>query len=247
MLQKKNSLGLCIAFTLLFSNCISAQKRIKGEGNISTQTREVSAFSKISLEACGNVKLIQGTTQKIEIEGYANIIDLIETVVESNTLKVRQKKLPHIRNYDYEANNLTITITNATFDAINLSGSFNVEAPEKITVAKTDIQVSGSGNISFDDFHATDAKIVVNGSGNIKCKGNSDNLDVLISGSGNIDLFDFPAKTAAAKISGSGYINCLATDNYDLKLTGSGNIKYKKTDATVNSKSTGSGNIEMVN
>ena len=106
-------------------------------------------------------------------------------MVESNTLKVRQKKLPHIRNYDYEANNLTIIITNATFDAINLSGSFNVEAPEKITVAKTDIHISGSGNISFD--------------------------------------------------------------NYDLKLTGSGTIKYKKTNATVDSKSTGSGNIEMVN
>ncbi len=246
MFTKNFSVALSLVATLLFSNCASAQKHVKGEGSVTIQKKSVSAFSKVSLEASGNVKLIQGAEASVTIETYPNIAELFEIVVESNTLKIRQKKRG-MEYYDIDADKLDFVITNPTYDGINLSGSLNISAPEKITVATTDIRVSGSGNIDLKDFHATDAKIIVSGSGNISCVGNADNLDVVVSGSGNIDLFSFPAKTATAKISGSGFINCLATEKYDLKLTGSGFIKYKKTNATVNSKSTGSGNIEMVN
>ena len=247
MFQKKLFLlNLVIAF-LCFANGAFAQKRIKGEGTVVKQNREVGAFTKISLEANGNAKLVQGATQKIEIEGYANIIDVLEIVVESNTLKIRQKKLPGMRYYDYDANNLKITITNPTFELIDLSGSFNVEAPNKITTTNTEIRVSGSGNINLESFSAVSAKVNVTGSGNIDIKGNTDNLDILISGSGDINLFNFVARTTNARISGSGSINCNATEKYDLKISGSGFIKYKKTNATVNSKSSGSGNIESVN
>ena len=234
MFKKSLVLSFLFVMSLFYTNCIFAQRHIKGEGNLITQKREVGAFSKISLEAFGNVTFIQGTTPGITVETYQNVADLIETVVEGNTLRVRQKKDSFNHYYDFDNVKLNVVITNPTCDEINLSGSLN-------------FATNGSGNMNFDGINCTKTTIYLSGSGEISSKGSSDVVDIVLSGSGNVVFNDLQTRSTKIKISGSGNVECNATESYDFKISGSGSIGYKKSTASVNSKVSGSGNIESKN
>ncbi len=247
MFKKSLVLSFLFVMSLFYTNCIFAQRHIKGEGNLITQKREVGAFSKISLEAFGNVTFIQGTTPGITVETYQNVADLIETVVEGNTLRVRQKKDSFNHYYDFDNVKLNVVITNPTCDEINLSGSLNFATNGKITSPDLKINLSGSGNMNFDGINCTKTTIYLSGSGEISSKGSSDVVDIVLSGSGNVVFNDLQTRSTKIKISGSGNVECNATESYDFKISGSGSIGYKKSTASVNSKVSGSGNIESKN
>ena len=58
---------------------------------------------------------------------------------------------------------------------------------------------------------------------------------------------NFVSRSVKAQVAGSGNLSCNATESYDLRVSGSGDINYKKTNATINSRSSGSGSINSKN
>ena len=216
---------------------------IHGEGNTTKQTRDVGAFTKLSLGSSADVEIVQGPTRSVVVETYPNIMEYIETVVEDGTLKIRQKDNTSL-NFS-ENNGLKIYITNPTYEEIHVRGSGNIVANSKINSPEINISVTGSGDAKFSDLVTTKSKINITGSGNITIdNGNADNLDISVVGSGDAHLINFPTKIVSAHVAGSGNLSCNATEKYDLHVTGSGDIRYKKTNAIVNSHSSGSGTIE---
>ncbi len=222
-------------------------KSISGNGKIIKQTRDVGAFTKISLENSADVEIVQGTTPSVVVETDENLIDKIETVVENGKLRIRQKE-NNGNGFSFTWSNdskLKVYVTNPTFTEIEVKGSGNVEAKNKITSTDLSVTVTGSGNAEFSDLEAPKANMEVTGSGNIKVeKGNTDNLELSVVGSGDADLINLAAKSVNASVTGSGNLKCNASEKYDLRVSGSGDIKYKKTSASMSSKTSGSGNIE---
>ena len=217
---------------------------IHGEGTITKQTRDVGVFTKLSLESSADVEIVQGTTSSVVVETYPNLMEHIETVVEDGTLRIRQKNNTSL---SFSGNNgIKIYITNPSYNEIHVRGSGNIVANSKITSPDLNISVAGSGDAKFSDLATTKSEVNITGSGNITIdNGNADNLDISVVGSGDAHLINFPTKTVNAKVTGSGNLSCNATEKYDLRVSGSGEIRYKKTNASVNSHSSGSGSIEV--
>lgn len=226
---------------LITFNSYSQWQTIKGNGNIKKETREVSGFTGVSLSGNMNVQLAYGTSNSITVEGDENLLPYIKTKVEDGNLVVKSKDKVGLKS----RNKLMVYVSLTKLTGLRVSGSGNISGTGDFNNdGKTNISVSGSGNINVGMNSFNETKIAVSGSGNVTLKGKStNNIDATISGSGNIDCSDVTSNDVLAHVSGSGNIKVFANKSIDARVSGSGNIYYKGAAANINLKSSGSGKI----
>ena len=214
---------------------------IKGNGQVKTETRQVTTFSSLASLGSMNVEISYGSSNSITIEADENLLPYIETTVEGGKLTIKPKKNVNLRS----SVKMIVHVSMTKISSLQLSGSGNMNGEGSFTNDdKTDVSVSGSGNLNlnFDSFK--DLDIAVSGSGNITLKGNAtDNLSAHISGSGNIDCSGIRSNDVDAKISGSGNVKVYAQNSIDAKISGSGNVFYKGDAQKISSKVAGSGKV----
>jgi hypothetical protein len=191
------SLLLTIVGSLIaFSSC---DKTIHGSGNYTDETRIVSTFTAIQTEGDFDVIISQDSIQTLSIHAEDNVLPEIETVVEGGKLIIRYK------DYDtnVDDNGVTITITAAQINDLNIQGSGDINATNAFNPSDAKVNISGSGNIDYS-VNCQSITTNISGSGNIILKGSSATAEHSISGSGDIHAFDLPCTSAEVTISGSG-------------------------------------------
>ena len=236
--MKKTLLAL---FTFI-SICSFAQwETIKGSGNVKKETREVSGFTGIALSGSMNVELAYGDSKTITVEGDDNILPYIETKVEDGVLQIRSKNKTGFKTRA----KLMVYVSMTKVAELRVSGSGNITGSGNFSNdGKTNVSLSGSGNINVELNSFNETKIAISGSGNVTLKGKStNNIDATISGSGNIDCSDIECNDVFAHVSGSGNIRVYANKSIDARVSGSGNIYYKGSATSLSLKSSGSGKI----
>ncbi len=222
--------------------CSFAQwETITGNGNIKKETREVAGINGVSLSGNMNVRLSYGSSNTITVEGDENLLPYIETKVEDGILHVKTKNKTGLKT----KNKLMVYVSLTKVTELRVSGSGNITGSGDFSNdGKTNISVSGSGNINVGMNSFNETRIAISGSGNVTLKGKStNNIDATISGSGNIDCSDVASNDVFAHVSGSGNIKVYANKSIDAKVSGSGNIYYKGSATNLNIKSSGSGKI----
>ena len=234
---------LLIAFFALVSLNTFAQKwkTIKGDGNVKTETRDVTEFSSLASAGSMDVNITYGSTNKLEIQADENLLPYIETTVTDGKLSIKASKNVNLKSKSKMIVNVSMTKVNS----LQLSGSGNINGSGAfINDDKTNISISGSGNIKLEFDTFKDLELAISGSGNMELKGNGTNdITAHVSGSGNIDCSNINSNTTDAKISGSGNIKVYAKNSIDAQISGSGNVLYKGDAPSINSKVSGSGKV----
>src|SRR6059058_479635 len=98
--MKKIFLMALFASTLLASCHFLGGKRVRGNGNIKTEERSVSPFSKVEVHGNIDVYVIQGdakSAQNLRIEGDENLIPYVEISQEGDELIVRNRSGYNLR------------------------------------------------------------------------------------------------------------------------------------------------------
>lgn len=212
---------------------------VKGNGQLKTETRQVSNFTSLSTQGPMDVEINYGNSNNITVKADENLLPYIETTVENGNLTIKTKKNTNLKF----KSKILVTVSMTKINSLKLSGSGDIKGNGAFTGDNTNIALSGSGSftLNFDTFK--DLSIAVSGSGNIHLKGNETNtISAHISGSGNIDCSNIKSNDVDAKVSGSGNIKVYAMNSIDAKISGSGNIFYKG-DAKIESKTSGSGRV----
>ncbi|MEP6584547.1 MAG: head GIN domain-containing protein [Ginsengibacter sp.] len=214
---------------------------IKGNGQAKKETRETGNFTSLASQGSMDVTIAYGNSNSIVVEADENLLPYIETSVENGKLTIKSKKGVNLKTNS----KMVVNVSMIKINSLQQSGSGNINGSGAFTSdEKTDIGVSGSGNLklSFDSFKDLDLSVA--GSGNVDLKsGNTNTLNAKISGSGNIDCSTVSSKDVDAKISGSGNIKVYASNSIDAKISGSGNVFYKGSAQNINSKVVGSGKV----
>ena len=228
-----------IIFTLLSLFLLASCSFV---GAQTTADRDVATFTKIGLSISADVYLTQGDKQSIRIEAKENVIKLIETEVNNETLKIKFNK-----NRVSNTGTIKIYITVANIDGIAVSGSGDVYGKGLINTTDMGLAVSGSGAVHFENLHATSVTSRISGSGDVSIDIGSTTgaFKVRVSGSGGVSAADFEANTADVVISGSGSVKINAKSKINGVVSGSGDIYYKG-DAQVDMKVSGSGSIKKI-
>ncbi len=208
-----------------------------------SQKRDVSAFSQISLRISANVHLQQGSTQSIEVKGKEDALQKLVTEVNDRKLVI---KFPSETFFNrWNPGPIDIYVTVPQIDGLAVSGSGSIASDGKIDSRILDLTISGSGDIKLGDLTAEKVSSAISGSGNIHLSGsgNAAEMKIFISGSGNVRAIGFPVDNVDAKISGSGNCWVNSTKKLDVRLAGSGNVVYRG-NPTIDSSIAGSGKVK---
>ena len=232
-----------VSILFLLSACdFIGGKRVEGSGNVTSQERSVSGFSAVQSSGFFDVYLSSGATQSLRIEADDNLHSYIETTVNGSELEIDTKEGYRLAT----DKDIKIFITSPTFSKVRLSGSGNIISQNQITSNdKIDLSVSGSGNIKVD-VHAPSVESHMSGSGDINLSGEAKKFEGSLSGSGNIRAMDLKTEETSIRISGSGNADVFASAKLDVRVTGSGDVRYKGGVQQVTSNITGSGSVKKM-
>lgn len=235
-------IGILFAFST--TSC-SQGPIIKGSKNYITKEVKVSNFNAIKLMGSADITYQQSSKTEVKIYGSDNIIPLLETFVDGNTLIIKFKKNTHIMN----VGKLDIKVSSPDLNQLSINGSGDVKFANGIqTQGNIELGINGSGDIQGKSFKCRNMSISINGSGDIslhqinsaKCSaqisgsgditlsGKTIDAEYHISGSGDISASGLEAINVTATTSGSGDISCFANGGkLSGRVSGSGDVSYK--------------------
>nr|MBC7612025.1 DUF2807 domain-containing protein [Pseudopedobacter sp.] len=207
-----------------------------------SETRDVKNFHAISSSGSYTVNVMMGEEESLSIQGDAEDINKIETVVENGVLRIRTKR--NRSSWNSVGKKVTINITAKRLDGLMLSGSGILNLDGVMNSASADIQLSGSGEINAD-VDTQNTAVALSGSGNVNLSGKTGSVNIVVSGSGDVKAKKLATETGNIKVAGSGNVYISAQKDLNASVFGSGSIKYIG-DPNVSINKVGSGNVSKI-
>jgi len=215
----KNYLLLIVALaSIFFSGC--SQVKVKGEGPVTQQTRQVEPFTKLSIYGNIKVEYTSGSETYVSVEAQQNLLDLITTTSVKGSLDLKTKGNLTTKE------DIKVFITAPSLVEIDLSGNTQFIATNNLQVEK--LQLSANGNTKVDlELNASEMTLEASGKSKVNLKGFSDEFRADVSG--DSDLNAMQLATIKARVDGSGNSNIRLHVKKELKaeVSGSSKITYK--------------------
>jgi Putative auto-transporter adhesin, head GIN domain len=189
---------------------------LRGSGTGASETRDVPAFSGVTLAGAADVTVEVGSEQSVVAHADDNLLPLLTTEVENGMLVISQTEpvdavtLPRVE------------ITTTTLDTLRLSGA-------------GDLTVEAADHERLD--------VSLTGAGTLRASGSVERLDLMLTGAGDVELESLVAADVSAMLSGAGNIVVHATRSLDAHVSGVGTIAYAGDPAEVKRAVTGPGAI----
>lgn len=237
-LQKNLILVVIVAFFTTIAGCINGLNFEKGNGKITKQQRTISSFSSIEISGAYEVYLTQDTAPSLSVEADENLLSLIITKVENNTLIIENKE--NIRG----SKPIKVFVNTSEIKNIDISGSVDLKSTDNFKTNELNIDISGLGNIDLK-VELQKLSIDCSGSGNINLSGTADNINAELSGAANIYAYNLTAKTFTLSSSGAGKANLNVTDKLDIETSGASTVNYKG-NPNINQRTSGASSIHKV-
>lgn len=236
--MKKLFFMLAAAAALLTS---SSCKKVVGEGDLQTETRNIIDFSGVSASIGGKIYYKIDPVYKVEIIAQRNILDVIQATKSNGHLLLKVKDGVRIKSNE----EITVNITAPTADYFRLSGTGDLAVIGNLTSANLDMSISGTGNITVQSVAITDKiDADISGSGDINMQsGVAKNEDLRISGNGKLIMDGVVAEKATTHISGSGDMQVNLSQSLDATISGSGSVYYRG-HPVISTKVSGSGSVK---
>ncbi|MFT3824845.1 MAG: head GIN domain-containing protein [Chitinophagaceae bacterium] len=238
----KKVLLFLLSAVVLFSSCrFVTGKKIRGNGNVQTVSRNETGFTGVHSSGSFDIYVSTGSANSVKIEAEENILPYIETYVENGILKIDTKDGVWLDT----KRDVKIYITAPEYNEISSSGSGDIIGQNLLTSKnKLELKVSGSADIKAEvDAPAIEASS--SGSGDMELKGQTKTFKGDVTGSGNIHAMDLKTEETTIKIVGSGDAEVYASVKLEVHVSGSGDITYKG-NAQVNSHIAGSGSVKKL-
>ena len=213
-------------------------KKMKGNGDITTETRSTGSYDGLKAAGPMDFKLVQGTEGEISIKGDSNLMEYIIIEVKGDKLIVKVKDGYNLK----PSQNIEITVPYKSISSVSLAGSGDIENSGIIKADKFKVALAGYGDIKLNAASQS-LESSIAGSGDIKLIGSTKNLTTKIAGSGDFDGSHLKSTNVTAKITGSGSANVVSNGELKVRITGSGDVKYSGKPTNKDTKITGSGSV----
>lgn len=203
----------------------------------------VSDFDVVKLNVPGHVLWSDDDKAGCELDCSQETKDNIEIVQEGKSLVIRWKE----KNFSWgdKSGRLLIRLQSSSLSIVSINGSGEFVMKNVNDSEKFQFNINGSGDMKAM-VSAKDCEGSINGSGDAEVAGKSDNFQCSINGSGDVKAFGLKANSVKVQISGSGDAEVTAVENLEVKIAGSGDVRYKGDPKKVSNKVAGSGSIQKV-
>jgi hypothetical protein len=182
-----------------------------------TQKRDITAFTKIDASGAAPIAYENSTTPSLTIEGDAEEIKQIETVVKNGTLFIKTKgNFHHPFKIKLSGNNL---------NAINLSGASSFVTASPIKADAFTIRASGASSIKMP-LTAKSVHTDIDGASSIQLSGSTQELVADVSGASTLKAGDLKSAVASVTASGASSAKIYASEKLSTNTSGASSVKY---------------------
>jgi len=222
---------------LLTLTYTSVKAQTKGNGDVTTQDRQVPAFDAIKVGCAINLIISQGEQQSVKVQTDENLQDRIITKVENGTLNLNCDKVNNATKMD-------VIVTVVKLSKIDASGASKVTGETTLKSDVFGLYTSGAAkanlNIETGIFNnetsgaasntitlvTKTANTEVSGAGFLALKGSAEMHKTEVSGAGSLKALEFITDNTDANVSGAGNAKIMARKQLKADLSGAGNITY---------------------
>ena len=236
----KRSFALLAVFLMVLTTA-SAQwgsKKIRGNGDVVTKSRNVGEYDGVQLVGSMNVILVSGNEGQLEVKAESNLQEHILTEVKNGKLKISPEEGYNLSPKE----EILITVPVKSINEVSVTGSGDIWTKDKLKSPNMKVHVTGSGDLKLE-LEVDDLEGMVTGSGDIELKGSSRNFECTVTGSGDFEAFNLQAENVVARVSGSGDIMVYAGNSLKASVSGSGDIVYKGNPEKQDFRTNGSGSV----
>jgi len=230
----KLSLAGLILFTLSYTSVIAQSK---GNGNVTTQERQVSDFDAIKVGCAIRLYISQGDKQSVKVETDENLQSRITTKVTNGTLNL---SCDNVNN----ATKMDVYVTAVKLTKLDASGASKVIGDNPIKSDVFGLYISGAAKVNMNletgifnnetsgaanstiTLTAQTATTEVSGAANFALKGTAEKHKTEVSGAGNLKAMEFVTDYTDAEVSGAGNASVMARKQLKADLSGAGNLTY---------------------
>ncbi|GAA4832752.1 head GIN domain-containing protein [Algivirga pacifica] len=208
-------------FTLVvLASC--SRERISPTGSVITESRDVDAFSAISIHNGFRVKITMDSTESVAVEAHENVQRYVNVKQVGNFLEIEKDRWVSFSS-DVE---VTVLISAKTLERISGSAGTMMEVEGTLSAEDLKLVLSAEGNfkgtIEVETFEAD-----LSGGSTLELTGNTGHCDLEISGGGAAEGFDFVTDTFEADLSGGSTVKMSINGAMDVSASGGSRVTYK--------------------
>jgi len=222
--MKKRTVSIVVALMLVvltsggLVGCIG--ENITGSGDLTTETHDLSDFTRIEAQSGFQLEVTMSSTFSIEITADDNVHEYIEVEKSGDTLSIRLRGTRF-----YHSVTLRAKITMPTLYKIQLSGGSQASITGFSSSHDFEVELSGGSQLS-GDITAGDADFELSGGSQVNLEGVGDDLSIDASGGSQLDLEDFPIDDASISLSGGSRATINISGTLDADLSGGSRVLY---------------------
>ena len=190
---------------------------------LTSETRNVDSFQRISLHATGHLDIRPGDQQSLTIEAHPDVLTEISTEVRNGELVIRRRKYG-LRSLFTPAGPINYYVTVTDLHAIHVSGAASVIAA-RLATEEMDLGISGAATLNIE-LVGQRLRATISGAGIAHLAGQVSDQNLSISGSGAIEAAELASETCRIGISGAGRATVNVSERLDATISGSGTVKY---------------------
>jgi len=176
-----------------------AKSTIEGSGNLETRELDLAEFTSINVGGDFDLEITLGDAQQVTMSIDDNLWDNLEAEVHGGTLEIGWDK-----SCSPEGDSKVVIVVRK-LDSLNIHGA-------------ADVEISG--------YHGKSFEFEVSGAAELEMEGTVDDLDIQVSGAGEIDTRELKAKNVKVGVSGAGNAKVFASNSFEGRVSGVGNIDY---------------------
>ena len=233
----------CCGLFFVLSACnVGLSKKIKGNGDIKTESRTSENFTAVSVSGNFVVYLTTAPNRSVRVKTDQNLMEYIEIYNSGKELIIGTKN-----NYDLKGSEpIKVYISAPDFEKIDVSGACKVIGENKIVSnSSMFLDMSGASEVTMDVSTPT-MKIDISGAGQVALTGTTKNFNIQSSGAADIKCSNFLAENVDVNISGAGSATVFASVTLNVSISGAASVQYKG-NAVVKKEVSGAGSIKQIN
>lgn len=236
---------VCLSLLILVS-CYTLNKEIcqGNEGDdlvvgsrvVTDEIRNLSYFDAVRMIGSYKLYLSRGPSQAIRLEGEDNILPIIETRIEGDTLVIESNRPYHSHV------GITVYVSIEKIRGLEIVGGSKIIGEEDLDADDLQLEIIGAGEIDLGvSAQSIFSRIV--GAGKMFLEGDANQHRVEIEGTGNIEAANLQINSYDIIINGAGSCRIFVTNVLNVIINGGGLIYYQGSPTVINSTINGAGRL----
>ncbi len=229
-------IGIFAVLCILLSSCWFMGPSVKGNGNVTEETRQVDEFDQIKVSRGINVYITQGSPAKVVVIADNNLHEIITTEVNGSVLKVSANE--NIR----WAKEKKVIITVEKLNGVETSSGSNAWSQNRIMSEHMELKASSGANLTME-VNAKYLKANCSSGANIRLSGLAKEAELEASSGANLKGEELTADQCRMRASSGGNTSSTVTEKLEANASSGGNVVYYGEPNSTDINSSSGGNI----